>query len=141
MNQPISVAQRRNARVAALPHIACGSTDPATSAWTIVLDTQNEPVGLELIVDTSAAHFAIAPCYTVQVIGDRFFSSDVAAPFMVDGFISVTDATANGFTLHMLTPPLAGGLVNPAGFFQDDGRVRKAFAKNGWSAVWFGMEP
>jgi len=148
LNQPISTAQRRNARPAKQPHIACGSTDPATSSWTVWLASNNTPLGLQLAVDTSSANFKTPPCYSAHVIGDRFFpggTGELAAPsFVLDGWVNISNPTTTGFTLRMLMPELEDSFINPADFFNNFTTSSPTglaqLQANGWFAVWMGVE-
>ncbi|HLJ97562.1 MAG TPA: hypothetical protein VKU02_30660 [Gemmataceae bacterium] len=148
LNQPISTVQRRNARPAKQPHIACGRTDPATSAWTVWLTSDHTPLGLQLAVDTSSANFKTPPCYSAHVIGDRFFpggTGELAAPsFVLDGWVNISNPTITGFTLLMLMPELEDSFINPANFFNNFTTSSPTglaqLQANGWFAVWMGVE-
>jgi hypothetical protein len=76
LDADLSIAERRNARPATQPHIACGHQAAAWAPWTIeALDQENDPqtlaIGLFAPIDTSAAAFAVTPCYSARVTGPR----------------------------------------------------------------------
>ncbi len=76
LDADLSIAERRNARPTTQPHIACGHQAAAWSPWTIeALDQENDPqtlaIGLFAPIDTSAAAFAVTPCYSARVTGPR----------------------------------------------------------------------
>ncbi|MEO7141936.1 MAG: hypothetical protein ABI165_00360, partial [Bryobacteraceae bacterium] len=98
LNQPLSVSQRRNARPASQPHIACGSTDPAAGGWTAIpagLAGALSFLGLEIDVDTSAARFQITPSYSARIGGERVFpktgfgSFTPESPYVIDGYVNI----------------------------------------------------
>lgn len=70
LNQPLSVAQRRNAKPASQPFIFAGRTKKDL-AWKA--KPTPEKFGIEIIVrvDTSAAHFRTPPRYAANIIGPR----------------------------------------------------------------------
>jgi len=101
LNRDLSIAQRRSARPAKQPHIACGtalptewqiwdfrkeafssaalrSTDLPIRDFTLrasqVLQTE-EPfiaeVGLQAVISTAAAGFVTTPCYSAHIVGPR----------------------------------------------------------------------
>lgn len=149
LNQPVSTAERRNARPARQPHIVCGSTDPNSSNWQVWQTPEGTPMGLEITVDTSAARFQAAPCYGAHVMGDRFFpgvpEGELSTPsFLLDGYVSISSPSATGFTLQMMMPELQDGFINPGNFFTgfstNSPRGSASLEQNGWRAVWIGIE-
>ena len=156
LNQPLSVAQRRNARPPSQPHIACGSTDPQAGGWrTLTLSTPagSPPSGLEIDVDTTSARFQITPSYSAQLAGERLFTSpdavlEAVAPapnqFLLDGYVNIVNPTAKGFTLQLVMPT---GLdlnvdFNPPDFLSTftTAAGNALLAANNWSVVWMGVE-
>jgi hypothetical protein len=75
LDADLSIAERRNARPASGPHIACGRQSAEWQAWTITIEDDGEEetvaIGLFAPVDTSAAAFAMTPCYSARVTGPR----------------------------------------------------------------------
>jgi hypothetical protein len=68
LNQPLSVAQRRNAKPSTQPFIYAGRTDKNLE-W----DPHSKNFAIEIVtrVDTSAAHFRTPPRYFANVVGPR----------------------------------------------------------------------
>ena len=71
----LSIAERRNARPALQPRIACGRADAQWEAWTIEHPDLNDgvqlPLGVRAQVDTSAAELRATACYSVRATGPR----------------------------------------------------------------------
>lgn len=80
----VALTQRRNARPASQPYIACGKAAP--TAWqvedkqaepgsSIYISINNSPMLLPLVltaeIDTSSAGFVSRPCYSAQILGPR----------------------------------------------------------------------
>lgn len=148
LNQPLATAQRRNARPAKQPYIACGKTSPSATDWQLLPGGVESGLGLQVAVDTSAARFSSSPCYSAHVVGAREFSGQIdgqTVPFLLDGFLTVSNPSATGFTLLVLMPQMSIGhlLLNPTDFFEktsfnSDGREK--LQKNGWHVAWMGIE-
>ncbi len=133
--QPISVAQRRNARPAQQPYVACGHS-PA-DRWKIEV-LSRAGIELRLQVDTTSALFRVAPCYFAHVVGERKFKFE-GVQILLDGFASISDETAQGFTFFFLIPELllaATGLT-PAKVAK---WLQEALNKQGWFVEWIGVE-
>jgi hypothetical protein len=149
--QPLSTAQRRNARQSTRPHIACGSAGPDGLNWSVLSQTMEGDAvlyGLEVDIDTSSARFQTPPCYSAYVAGTRLFSQTLpgsASPsfFILDGWVNITDATASAFTLQLMMPNGIGNLpFNPSTFLElAQDQIDKALAVNLWTVVWLGVEP
>ena len=161
LNNPISTAQRWNARPPRQPYIACGEFQP-DSTWKIlpVPSVGGSVVGpgLEIPIDTSAAGFITTPCYSVQIVGERYFSKKNVRgfdevfdnldkdSFLLDGFIDVINPNAKSFTLRVLMPEMSAGTltINPVEVFGPNIFKKTTFANllkaNGWKVVWLGME-
>lgn len=106
LKQPISVTQRRNARPAKQPYVACGKFTPSAQDWqieylggvkppvTVNLEStllQFPPVRIYTEVNSSSGGFQATPEYTVQLIGDRPHQGTVVPLnyYMLDGLIDV----------------------------------------------------
>jgi len=140
LEQPLSTAQRRNARPPAQPYVTCGHTpsqgwsEPAPSVF---------GVQIERTVDTSKAGFRITPCYLAQVAGDRHFRFSLGQTqidLVLDGFVNVLAPTATSFRLSVLLP---------ATFFERNQSVLSELLKqlhdkleneNKWYVEWAGIE-
>ena len=148
LRQPLSIAQRRNARPAKQPYIACGKTSPSATDWQLLPGGAQSGLGLQVEVDTSAARFSLTPCYSAHIIGERVFSVQIdgqMTPFLLDGFINVSEPSATGFTLRVLMPEMdIGNLpLNPSSFFVEaffTSQGRGKLQKNGWHVAWMGVE-
>jgi hypothetical protein len=100
LNQPLSVAQRRNAKPPSQPFIFAGRTDtnlqwsPRVNGFAIEVTAR---------VDTSAAHFRTPPRYFANVIGPREVQIEVDSKpvsLIIDGFeriYSLSDELSPGF--------------------------------------------
>ena len=130
----VSIAERRSARPAQQPYVACGRSD--SDGW-VVHVTNN---GIELVyeVDTSAAGFRTEPCYFAHLSGSRLFKAK-ATTLVLEGFTSVADATADGFRFSFFIPAM---LLQLAGDADDVKAVSTAaaFEKQGWFVEWLGVE-
>jgi hypothetical protein len=101
------------ARPIARPAIATGATLPATTAWepwtisaptpaTGALLSQVE-VGVQAVIDTSAAGFTRTPCYFAWLAGSLFNPN--TQQLLPDMFPSLANESANRFTFQMWFPP------------------------------------
>jgi hypothetical protein len=100
LNQPLSVAQRRNAKPPSQPFIWAGRTktdlnwDPRVKGFAVEVTAR---------VDTSIAHFRTAPRYFANVIGPREIKPVIDGKeisLIVDGFeriYSLSDELSPGF--------------------------------------------
>jgi hypothetical protein len=148
LHQPLSIAQRRNARPAAQPYIACGETSPTSTAWQLLSAGGESNIGLQVVVDTSSARFSAPPCYSAHIAGERAFSiviNEQAIQFLLDGFVHLSQPTTSGFTVRVLMPEMQVGdlPVNPSGFFQEaffTSQGRAALQNNSWHVAWMGVE-
>src|SRR6185369_12517396 len=103
LNQPLSVAQRRNAKPPTQPFIFAGRTEK-TLQWT----AHDSAFAIEATVrvDTSAAHFRTPPRYFANVIGPREIKpiiEGVETTLIVDGFeriYSLSDELSPGFSAN-----------------------------------------
>jgi hypothetical protein len=143
LRQPLSIAQRRNARPAKQPYIACGKTSPSATDWQLLPGGAQSVLGLQVEVDTSAARFSLTPCYSAHIIGERVFSGQIGVQmtFLLDGFINVSQPSATGFTIRVLMPEMdIGNLrLNPSSFFEE-ASFKDMLQKNGWHVAWMGVE-
>ncbi len=133
-----SPKQRREARPAAQPYVAAGST-PGVASWEIA-GSVPEVVGVKARVDTSAAGFGGTPQYLAHVVGERQISPSEG---FLDGLANISEATATGFLLTVVLPadvPLGNGkLLNPSRFLDPNlpALVRDHLL---WSITWLGIE-
>jgi hypothetical protein len=143
--QPLSTAQRRNARQSTRPRIVCDSAGPAGLQWTIDSITPDPTVGpvgwgIHVNIDTSNARFQTTPCYSAYIMGDRLFPAPAGAfPFVLDGWVNISNPTAQGFTLQLVMPTLDNDIINPPAFFGVTD-VNSLLAGNAWTVVWLAVE-
>jgi hypothetical protein len=145
LRQPLSIAQRRNARPAKQPYIACGKTSESETDWQLWPNDAEPGRGLQVKVDTSAARFGLEPCYSAHIIGKRVFSAQIVGgpttSFLLDGFINVSEPSPTGFTLQVLMPVTnIGNLpLNPPSFWAIES-FKAMLQNNGWHVAWMGVE-
>lgn len=157
---PISTAKRRNARPPQQPYVAGGSLVP-NKEWRLIppATASSAGPGLEIVIDTSSEGFVTPPCYSAQIVGERFFSNTRitdfpevfkaarATEFLLDGFVAILNPGANAFTLRVIMPEMPVGrfFINPTKFFDPAIFAPKTFQDflkaNDWKLVWLGVEP
>jgi hypothetical protein len=118
LDQDISIVQRRNARPATQPVIACGVEEPtAWRAWNPWDDINPPEVGtgirqlyqllggLEATIDTGSASFRTTPDYFARIDGPRVFeivSEGNTYQVVLDGLLSIVEPTLNTFTAQVI---------------------------------------
>lgn len=108
LDQPLSLAQRRNARPPVQPYVA--SRTATKLDWHVVKaanGAQGFGVQLAARVDTRAAAFRTPPVYSAQVVGSREFSFTVQGTQverMLDGFIVLLNPAPDAFDFSLLIP-------------------------------------
>jgi hypothetical protein len=142
--QPLSTAQRRNARQSTRPRIVCDSAGPAALKWSLdtITTSTGGPTGwgMHTNVDTSSARFQTTPCYSAYIMGDRLFPAPAGAlPFVLDGWVNISNPGPQGFTLQLVMPSLDDGIINPPAFFNATD-VNSILAGNAWTVVWLAVE-
>jgi hypothetical protein len=92
LKSALSLAQRRNARPATQPYVACGRA-PLSEATVQTSDPGESPeiLALRIGVDTSSAGFRTRPSYFVNLTGPRIVTTTGGggATYVVDGFTSL----------------------------------------------------
>lgn len=149
LDQPLSLAQRRNAKPAAQPYVAAGLQ--AAPAWRLADPADGTSAfGLQLVasIDTTSAAFHTTPCYSAQIIGSREFSFDVdgaKVSRLVDGFGMLLAASKSGFDLSILVPdsllshvPSSPTDPDPQSQTFQKQLLKKVTAQ--WSVDWIGVE-
>ena len=158
LDRPLSLAQRRNAKPAEQPYVACGSATAID--WKLPPSgAASMGVGLHLIatVDTSSAGFRTPPCYSAHVLGSREFTFSVTGMTvkrMLDGFVMImapsgsgaTSPTESAFDFSLLIPE---SLLTKVPEQPSDPDPRKAAdfstqlmtqIRKQWSIDWIGVE-
>jgi hypothetical protein len=135
LNQPLSVAERLNARPATQPYVAAGSMPSVT--WTAAPTSFG--VTLTTSVDTTTARFrSPQPRYFANVTGSRSLSLTIdghAQTLVLDGFPRIDDSKTTGFTFSLMIPSVLVGSL-------DLGKLATALQAQlkTWSVVWMGVE-
>jgi hypothetical protein len=143
LNQPLMLAQRRNAKPAAQPFLFAGSTKDAKKTWNV--DVSGFGITISLDVDTSTASFRATPRYTAHAIGKR--QVVVKLPdgqnhtLILDGFprVETDDASRIHFQFSLLIPQSLIGAL-------DLSKVAEALNANHadalkeWYVEWLGVE-
>ncbi len=151
LDRPLSLAQRRNARPAEQPYVACGSAERLK--WSLPNGPQSVGVGLQLVatIDTAAAGFRTPPCYSAHLLGSREFTFSVktrTVKRMLDGFVLLTGPSESGFDFSLLVPDTLLTRV-PEQASDPDPRNAPDFVKqlldqiddkNMWRVDWIGVE-
>ena len=157
----LSVAERRNARPPTLPYVACDRAEPKwtvepiaaavilfsaglspvtdRSARTNALTVPAQRFFLTAGIDTSAAGFRAAPCYSAGLRGPRRLSApstspDIPSPIELfgDGVVTIEDPGPHGFRLRVLPLLFVDEKAAP---FVDFERLEVP-----WSVEWMGVE-
>jgi hypothetical protein len=141
LDQPLSLAQRRSARPAEQPYVACGKAGDLD--WAAFHDSG---FGLELraTIDTSAAGFRTTPSYQAHVLGERAFNQTIGNKnfkWLLDGFVTLKPR-ADGFDFSLLVPEvLMAEPANGLGALNDDVEdAVLAFVNDQWTVEWMGVE-
>ncbi len=87
----------------ARPHLENGSTVPGSTAWSL-WSMQQSFLGLETIVDTSAAGFTRVPCYFGTLDGLDITQFAVKSESAEPLFTHIQDASPNSFRFRVLIP-------------------------------------
>jgi hypothetical protein len=156
LERPLSVAQRRNARPAEQPYVACGralSYGAAPDlAWALPSGPSSLGIGLQLraSVTTSEAGFRTTPCYTAHLVGGRSFSFTVGSQTvqrLLDGFVTLLSATPSGFDFSLLVPdtllarqPATPTDPDPRTAPNFELQLKTQIASNEWRVEWMGVE-
>ena len=134
LRQPISLAERRSARPARQPYIACGEFTEFTVEEITLPDGTPEgiaPVAYRLTadVDTSSAGFLTRPCYSVRFSGERVKVEDGQTRFFILAYEpSILAPEAGGFQAQLIAQVFGETEDPPEKHFEN------------WKAVWMGVE-
>ena len=141
--KPVSAAERRDARPVTQPYVAAGQTPSGGTTWSF-FPAAGTPLGIETLVDTSAAGFRTTPVYSAHVVGGRVLkvATGAGGGEMVEGYVSVDVPTPASFRLRFTMPrnlQLPPYVINPPSVFTKAlldtlGKTHK------WSVAWMGVE-
>jgi len=145
LDADLSIAERRNARPLAQPHLECGHQQAAWVKWVV----QSVPIGLLAPVDTSAARFRVTPCYSARVDGPR----PLVLPHTGGGGGGPINVAIVAPDLVALELPAFVQDASPVGFtcylaiWDIEGRLTEALldrlaglAVDAWGVTWLGIE-
>jgi hypothetical protein len=154
LKQPVSIAQRRNARPSKHPRIACGiETTPTWVGPAPPNDGGSAPTQVTLgsvmysaTVHTSVGGFQATPSYTARLVGSRTFdfgktgtATEAGGTFFADALISIpsnsqkTPQTPKEFTIQIF--PFTQKLSGFAPQIKD-----LTDAVHQWQIAWMGVE-
>jgi hypothetical protein len=156
LNQPLSVAQRRNAKPATQPFIWAGRTEDK-QVWTAVAFEKGFAINLGLRVDTSAAHFRTPPRYFANAVGPRSLELTLRnqqETMVLDGFERI-DALSQlaksdpgmkdpddrkGFRFSLLIPEVLINGSRRDKFSLNEVATALTSALGDWYVEWMGLE-
>lgn len=132
------LAPRQSALPERQPYLYAGQTRIGQTGWALWraegAGADERPLGLQALVDTSAAGFGNTPRYQAQVLGNRQFGGKA----IVDGHVNVEQPSPTGFLLRMTLPTIQGGQVNPAAVVTAGDFLKQVTER--WSVGWLGVE-
>ncbi len=156
LRQTVSLAERRGARPARLPFLACGETAIDEGDFEeLDITTTSSSSGARLfhlkrkLIDTRAAGFQTAPCYSVRLdrqrFADHFDDGSVFTDYIIlDSSVQVFDPKPGSFTIEALLeiydrrdPPNPAPRGAPPPGPED---APPPSLLSGWKAVWMGVE-
>lgn len=150
LDRPLSLAQRRNAKPAEQPYVACGRAEALD--WTLPHDVAGLGFGLQIVaaIDTASAGFRTPPSYLAHVVGDREFKFKVGTRTVqrvLDGFVSLMAPSESGFTFSLLIPdslftrvPENESDPDPRKDPQFKKQLLEQIAAREWRIDWIGVE-
>jgi hypothetical protein len=156
LNQPLSVAQRRNAKPATQPFIWAGRTEDK-QPWVAKSPEKSFVIDLGLQVDTSAAHFRTPPRYFANAIGPRSLELNLGGKketMILDGFERI-DALSQiappgsnpadfddrkGFRFSLLIPEILINGSRKDKFDLKDVATALVLVLGDWHVEWMGVE-
>jgi len=148
LGKALSLDQRRNARPSQQPYMAAGETVHGNTDWTVwkmTEDNEDRVIGVQTVVDTSAARFGTTPNYQAQLRGDRLIVVTVNNQtqfIFMEGIAFVTEAGRNSFKFNVFLPrglfTSLGIQINPNEVLDSDDLKKRVTEI--WTVAWFGVE-
>jgi len=141
LNQPLSIAQRRNARPVQQPYTFAGNTEVGKSVWALLAQQSPESISLKLSVNTSAARFRSAPRYFAHVIGDRrvtWGDPGKTSTRVLDGFGRSEAIEAASFEFHLVIPRMF--FETGEDLAQIGAQLITSNSLSNWYVEWLGVE-
>lgn len=145
LKQPVSTAQRRNARPSKQPRIACGVETPdwndaIANPTQIGSGTQGSLLSAGFLsmmyspkIDTSSGQFQATPFYTARIVGPRIFTDSAGKVYFADALISIpsSSSTPQSFVIQIFS--LIANL-------SDGNGIDVSTVFNQWQVAWMGVE-
>lgn len=139
LNKDLSIAERRSARPAKQPYIACGTVKPDWSLddnWVGKADQVRAatiiPRKLTALIGTDSAGFISTPCYSARIAGPRV-RAEGAVSFILEGLVNVVNPQPRSFqfqVLLMLQALSGSGQIN----------IDQPLFTKDWQVIWIGVE-
>jgi len=150
----ISIAQRRDVRPEKGAYISAGKTKTESTNWEEIERKEVQTGVTELLllktsVDTSIAHFEVAPHYSARIEGERIVRSGEDFDYLIEGvtylLVPLIENTqkqiTNGFEVYLLLPRIGSFVNPPIKFLNKDIDTINDILKNlDWHIVWMGIE-
>jgi hypothetical protein len=133
LKQDPSIAQRRNARPAKQPYIACGQVLPIWGfEWPNEDENRTESsLEIKATIETTRAGFLIPPCYSARIEGPRTVEVGTNKLILIE-FMHIEERKAEGFTVQ--------AFVFISGSNGSHKNQVKEHIKSKWNIVWMGIE-
>jgi hypothetical protein len=149
LENDVSIAQRRNARLAKQPYIACGTVKPRWILPDNIVVSANEVADCPKImkfvltaeIPTDSADFSTTPCYSARIAGPRIragiksdgqLSTDVF--FIIDGLLNIgKEPQPKSFGVNVLL------IVQSLGGDDQTINIQESLFSD-WQIVWMGIE-
>lgn len=135
LKQDPSIAQRRNARPAKQPYIACGQVLPI---WGFTWPSDNERefpfLKLTATIDTTKAGFLTPPCYSARIEGPRVVvhREDHETDLFLFEFMHIEERKDEEFTVQ--------AFVSISGDYKNYTDQVEKHIECKWKIVWMGVE-
>jgi hypothetical protein len=157
LDEPLSLAERRDARPSTLPYVAGGATPVGTTPWSEWRakddeqppDPDSEVIGVKTVVDTSAGRFQSgAPTYLAQLSGFNIYRypSGGQPGAIFQGFVQTYKPAPGQFEFRVLMPERQFStqwMLNPRNLLTGtelDTTLEGLRSGLQWHVVWTGVE-
>lgn len=152
LDKDLSIAERRSARPAKQPYIACGTVKPAWKLddnWVGKSSDTKLPtvISRELTAEikTDSAGFITTPCYSARILGSRIRKTSQGtsseASFVVDGLLNIVEPQPTSFKISVLLIIQAltgdGSIDINFDLAQNNSNINRL---SDWEVVWMGIE-
>jgi hypothetical protein len=108
LERDLCTAQRRNARPATQPYIACDHSSPTWKMWKLSGPDETE-IGFQTSIDTSKAKFKVTPCYLARLEDAKPPTPQEEGFSLIRALLTlrIENPSVNGFDLRAYLPMLA----------------------------------